>query len=107
MEWYEFEIEMARSSIAMDKRIIKTNFGLILLNVGLCLWNIYNLWIGVSHLSWLTGIAIGCTGTSSLWTWLTMWETKLDLKNEKEKISRLEKFKEIKLNVGANNQLWK
>lgn len=104
MSWDEFSIEIARSNIACNRRIVRTNFGLILLNVGLCAWNIYNLCTGFSHWNWLTGIGIGCTGTTSIWVWINMWETRLDMKLEKDRLARLEQRREERLAKGADEQ---
>lgn len=104
MEWDDFSIEMARTNIACTRRILKANFASLLVNAGLCGWNIYNLYSGFSHINWLTGIAIGCTGVTSLWVWFSMWEARIDLRSEKERIAILEKHRDERVRKGANEQ---
>lgn len=87
-------IRITKNHIAFNKRNLRTNYGLFILNLGICAWNIFNIYSNTSYSIWLPGIGVGVTGTTCLWIWINMWEIKLDIKIEKEKLNWLEKVNE-------------
>ena len=90
-----FLIEMSKLAISMHKRNLRTNYVLLLLNALICLWNIFIIYKSISTMPWATGIAIGVTATSCFWVWASIFETRLDIRLEKEKLAWLEKSNEL------------
>lgn len=90
MEHDDFSIAIARSNISITRKLLRIGYAILLVILGVFALNIYNLCSGISHIDWLTGIGIGVSGTTSFSIWISMWEAKLDLRLEKEKLFYLE-----------------
>jgi hypothetical protein len=84
-------IKISHGQISFSRRILKTNYSLFILNAGLSLWNIINIYYHQDNLSWIPAIATGFGTCCCAWIWLNIWETRLDIKIEKQKLSYLEK----------------
>ena len=93
MDWLDFSMDSTRSSIKMGRKALKTNYALLVLNMALFMFNIWELYQGVQF-SWITGFAAGSTGIGALWVWLLIWEIKSDLVLDKEYLSRLNELRE-------------
>ncbi len=87
----DFLIRITKLSISLMKRSLRTNYGLFAVSFALFILNIFILCFTISTHLWVTGIAIGVTGMNCLWIWMMLWETRLDLRLEKEKLEWLEK----------------
>lgn len=89
----EFYIEMCKNHIKMSKRILRANYALLILNTALFIYFIVNVYMGYTN-SWFGGVGIGCSGCTSFWIWLNIWEIRMDIKIEKEELSWREKYNE-------------
>lgn len=89
----EFYIEMCKGKIEMNKRILRTNYGLLILNTIVFIGCVYSVYLNGGH-GWFSGVGVGASGCTSFWIWLGILENRMDLKIEKEKLAWWEKYNE-------------
>jgi len=89
-----FLIRITETSIKFNKRSLRTSYGVFILNLTVCLFNVLILYTNTSSSLFIGGIGIGVSGISCFWIWLVIWETRMDLRIEKEKLSWLQKRNE-------------
>ncbi len=94
MNYLDFEIDSTKRTLDFSKKILLHSYGLIILNLTLCLWYYSNIYFHTYYIEWLIGILAGSTGISIVWQWLICWDARLDIKFYRDKLKLLENLKD-------------
>lgn len=87
MEYLDFNIRIAREEVSHTKRIIILQRSALYLNNVLAIWLIFNIYLHPTYI--ITAITAGICICNIFWSLSQLTLSKQDLKNEKERLSRL------------------
>lgn len=90
----DFYKEMSEVRIELDRRILRSHYGLFILNAIVFLFCCVTT-LNNPHANWFSGVGIGATFSGGFWLWLNIWEARLNIKIEKEKLAYREKRDEF------------
>ncbi len=103
MDYMRVSYDIAESELRINRKQLKNNYIWLLVIFGAFIVDILNLYF--FNRSWIVGLSIGITGIVVLFIWLSIWETRNDIKYNKENLKLLEKHRENENLKGAIKQL--
>lgn len=104
MNYEDFMTRMREESIRQSKKTLWMNRGILILNNIFALYQIAGIYYGFSNHP-INYVLFGALCASIAWIWSLNWIIKLDIKNDKELIRRIEEMKEERNIEGMVKQI--
>lgn len=102
MDYIDFNMQMARQEISSTKRVILVQRSALYLNNILAIWLIFNLYLHPTYI--ITAITAGICICNVLWTASQLGMSKMDLKNDQDRLCRLQEHVDSEVYKGAQKQ---
>lgn len=101
-DFYTLQLDMVERSIKGYRKINRINFSFLLLNLVVGLWNVSSFYYGTAHP--LNAMGMGVSFTCCLYILLGIFETKGEMKFDREWLNRLKEMKESDTMKGIYEQ---